>query len=287
MLTSSQQISLARLPPAYHPKISGGSNLAHQSGQTTANGIASPGTAGANALTSTTSGQLLTPRYFELCVNTGSSCQSLREIDVTRIPSDVEFFRWVRKSYEDLQGWRRRKRFCLRPKSMRFVYFGLEQSNKVHILSKDESYPPQDEIAAHRYHYTPCPTIPSGSLPMPSDAFIHYLQYCNLDVEVPPTQRIWLDRLPKKLKEPLVKASKTPDPNKFVEAWGVHIDEGLDATMALWTTIIALALGLGPLLGIYIHQTGDVQSATGIGSVILGIMAILWMCMQVDIGRNT
>lgn len=286
-LKGGQQIALTAPPFAHPSRDSGSLNYCSSLGEANSSGVASSRAASSYACKNTIPSQLLTPRFFELCVNTGSLCQSLREIDVTRISNDVEFFRWVRKSYQDLRGWRRHWRFCLRPKSMRFVYFGVEQGRKVHILSQDESYPPQDEIAAQRYIYTPCPTIPTGSLPMPSNAFIHYLQYCNLDVEVPPAQRIWLDRLPKKLKEPLMEASKNPDPNKFVEAWGVHIDEGLDATMALWTTIIALALGLGPLLGVYIHHTGDVQSATGIASVVLGIMAMLWMCMQVEIGRNT
>lgn len=124
-------------------------------------------------------------------------------------------------------------------------------------------------------------------MPMPSDAFIHYLQYCDLDTDVPSTQRIWLDRLPKKLKEPLVQTSTIVNSLDLAEAWGVHVDEGLDATMALWTTIIALAVSLGPCLGAYIYLTGDVQSATGVASVILGVMAMLWMCMQIDIGRNT
>lgn len=231
--------------------------------------------------------RLVVSQYFELCVNTGSLCQSLREIDVTRVSNDVELFRWIRKSYNELRGWRRHRRFCLRPKSIRFVYFGLEQRRKVHILSKDDSYPPEDEIWAGRYHYTPCPVIPKGSTPMPSDAFIHYLQYCNLDVDVLPTQRIWLDRLPKKLREPLVTGSATADSNALIEAWGVQVYEGVDAAMALWTTIVAITVALGPLLCGYISITGDVQSATSIGSVILGVMAMLWMCMQIDIGRNT
>lgn len=73
----------------------------------------------------------------------------------------------------------------------------------------------------------------------------------------------------------------------LVEAWGIHIIEGLDSTAVLWTTILVLLVTLGPLLGAYISTTGDVQSATGVASVVLGVIALLWMCMQVEIGRNT
>lgn len=231
--------------------------------------------------------RVLVPRYLEVCANTGSLRQSLREIDVTRFSGDIELFRWIRKSYAEMRGWRARRRFCLRPKAMRFVYFGLEQKDKVHILCKEESYPSQDDIKAEKYHYTPCPIRPKGSMPMPSDTFIHYLYYCNLDVDVLPTQRTWLERLPKKMREPLLNASTTTDGSTLVEAWGVHIIEGLDSTAVLWTTILVLFISLGPLLAAYISMTGDVQSATGVASVVLGVIAILWMCMQVEVGRNT
>ncbi|KAK3642116.1 hypothetical protein LTR56_010987 [Elasticomyces elasticus] len=229
----------------------------------------------------------LRPKFLELCVNTGNLCQSLGEIDATRISSDVELFRWVRKRYRDLRGWRMRSRFCLQPKTMRFVRFGLEQQKKVHILCEDESFPSEDDvIKARTYHYMPCPTNPRGSPPMPSNVFIHYLHYCNLDADVPTCQNIWLNRLPKKLEESVVAEARSAGSQALVEAWGVHIIEGIDGAAVLWTTIVTLLVGIVPLLGTYIAMTGDVQSATGLASLVAAVIAILMMCIQIDLGKN-
>lgn len=230
---------------------------------------------------------LFPSRYLELCVNTGSLRQSLRELDVTYFTSDSELFRWIRKSYTETRGSRVRRDFHLRPRSIRFVYFGLERRAKVHILCKDESFPPEDEVLAGRYHYTPCPLKPEGVMPMPSDAFIHYLNYCNLDAEVLPSQRTWLDRLPKKGQGPLMTTANATSDTELTEAWGVHIIEGVDRAAVLWAMIVVLTLSLVPLLAAYISLTGDVQSATGVASVVIGVWALLWMCLQIDIGRNT
>ncbi|KAK5711693.1 hypothetical protein LTR17_018274 [Elasticomyces elasticus] len=231
--------------------------------------------------------QTLLPRYLELCVNTGRLCQSLGEIDATRITSDAELFRWVRRRYRDLRGWRMRSRFCLRPKSIRFVRFGLEQQKKVHILCEKESFPSESDVKARTYHYMPCPMSPLGSPPMPSDAFIHYLHDCNLDGDDASRRSIWLNRLPKKLEESVVAQARSAGDQTLVEGWGVHVIEGIDGAAVLWTTIVALLVGIGPLLGSYIALTGDVQSATGIASLIVAIIAILMICMQIEIGRST
>lgn len=149
---------------------------------------------------------------------------------------------------------------------MRFVYFGVEQRDKVHILCRDESCPPREEVKEGRYHCTPCPMRPEGSMPMPSDTFVHYLHRCNLNVEVLPAQRIWLDR---NMKEPLVNTSNIAGGSTLVEAWGVHNIEGVDHLAVLWTIIALLVVTFGTLLGAYVSTF-----------VVLGTIAL--MCMQVE-----
>ena len=149
-------------------------------------GSPAPRTSNSATANSTNGTQLLVPKYLELCINTGKLSQSLCEIDVTRFSSDIELFRWIRRKYSETRGWRMHSRFCLRPKSMRFVYFKLEQKTKVHVLCRDESLPSQDDVSAGRYHCDPCPVKPEGTMPMPSDAFVHYLHYCNLNIDGPP-----------------------------------------------------------------------------------------------------
>ncbi|KAK5109262.1 hypothetical protein LTR85_003445 [Meristemomyces frigidus] len=229
----------------------------------------------------------LLPRYLELCVNTGSLCQTLSEIDVTRIASDIELFHWIRKRYKDLRGWRTQARFCLRPKSMKFVYFGLEKKQKVHILCDRESLPPEAEVIAERYHYAPCPPQPPEASPMPSNVFIHFLHYCKLEPDTGRAQKIWLDRLPKKVKESLAQQHQSQGLSTLVEAWGVHVIEGVDNVRMLWTVVLTLTVSLAPLLIAYIAITGKVQDATGIASLVVAVIAALWMCMQIEIGRNT
>ena len=67
----------------------------------------------------------------------------------------------------------------------------------------------------------------------------------------------------------------------------MHIIEGNDSVAMLRIVILVLIVSLTPLLGAYIAMTGDIQSATGIGPIVLAVSAALWVCMQVEIGRNT
>jgi len=67
----------------------------------------------------------------------------------------------------------------------------------------------------------------------------------------------------------------------------VHIIEGNDSVALLRIVILVLIVSLTPLLGAYIAMTGDVQSATRSGPIVLAVSAALWVCVQVEVGRNT
>lgn len=119
-------------------------------------------------------------------------------------------------------------------------------------------------------------------MPMPSHTFIHYLHDCDLDVELSHTQRIWLDRLPKKMKEPLVNTTNITGGSTLVEAWRLHIVEGVNHLAVLWTIIAALLVTFVTLLGAYASAKVDLQGSTGVASVVLGTIALLTMCIQVE-----
>ncbi|KAK3704684.1 ankyrin repeat [Vermiconidia calcicola] len=216
------------------------------------------------------------PKFLELCVNTGKLCQTLGETDVSAVWTDVQLFRTLRERYRKIRGWRIKRQFFLRPSDMDFVNFAFENKRRVHIYAK-ESFPPETAVGHGSYHYDPCPMQPCP--PMPSTAFIHWLHHCNLDKE--PMQRIWLDRLPKKLNEP-VESSRDPMPI----AWGMHVKEGADRAAIFWAMILMILVCIAPLVA-YLVCTRDVQSATGIASTILACVALLWMAMQVDIAKNS
>lgn len=157
---------------------------------------------------------------------------------------------------------------------MKFVAFGLENHMKVHIFRED-AYPSAQQVATQKWHYAPCPL--DSPLPMPSSAFIHYLYYCKDDDTGPSSPcRVWLDRLPKKMFESLL---RTSDP--LVHAFGIHIIEGWNITAVLWTLLSILTICLGPLVA-YVVKKGDVQGATGLGGVIVAILMFIWMAAKVS-----
>jgi hypothetical protein len=214
------------------------------------------------------------PRFLELCINTGKSCQSLGEIDLTRVICDDVLFAWIRKTYKEVRGpGRHWTQYLLKPVAMNFVSFGLENKEKVHIF-RENVYPPADDVAAKKWHYLPCPLEPP--LPMPSSAFIHYLCHCDEQKSMSTSKHIWLDRLPKKLVESLLRSS---DP--LAHAYGLHIVEGLNKSAALWTLFVVMSMCSGPLLG-YIIVTKDVQGVTGIGGLIVGTLTLVWMSATVS-----
>ncbi len=102
---------------------------------------------------------------------------------------------------------------------------------------------------------------------MPSSTFIHYLHHCNLDAW-PPT-RNWIDRLPKKLNGSLLTVL---EPMPF--AWGMHVEEGPNLAAIFWTMLVVILVSLGSLSA-YVVYKKDVQSATGVGSLVLTVTGLL------------
>ncbi|KAF2437769.1 hypothetical protein P171DRAFT_172271 [Karstenula rhodostoma CBS 690.94] len=220
--------------------------------------------------TAGSSNSLVVPRFLELCINTGKSCQSLGEIDLTRVTCDEVLFAWVRKRYREVRGPRRHwTQYLYKPVAMKFVSFGLEsEKGKVHIF-QENAYPTAQHVATQTWHYWPCPLEPP--LPMPSSAFIHYLCYCGENANSRSKKPVWLPRLPKKLEESLLRST---DP--LAHAFGLHIVEGLNRTAILWTLFVVMTVCSGPLLG-YVIATRDVQGATGIGGLIVAVLTLVCM----------
>jgi hypothetical protein len=259
-----------QIPSAAHLVNGIGSAVGRPCGSSTPS---SSDTAGMQSAVDSLSSKIV-PKFLELCINTGKSCQSLGEIDLTRVHCDEVLFAWIRKKYKEVRGPRKHwTQYLLRPVAMKFVSFGLENKEKVHVFQED-MYPTAQHIAAQTWHYWPCPLEPP--LPMPSSAFIHHLWYCKDKVDTNIRNPVWLPRLPKKLEESLL---RSPDP--LVHAFGLHIIEGLNRTAILWTLFGVLVVCSGPLLG-YIIVTKDVQGVTGIGGLIVATLTLVWMSAMVS-----
>ena len=206
----------------------------------------------------------LTPKFFELCVNTGEFSKTLGEIDVTRVTSDVPFFKLVRQRYRDIRGHRIKKHYLLKPIGMRFVHFGLENGHRVSIL-KDNSFPSKEDVS--QYHYTPCDDDP----PMPSDTFMHLMK-CSREA----SRYDWSHRLPKKLFTSITRSRET-----LPKGWGVHIFEGPDYVNVYFTIICVLSVCTA-LVVTYVVMTKDVSGAAGIGSCLVAVVTLLWMAMKIE-----
>lgn len=213
-------------------------------------------------------------QYVEICVNTGKHFQRLAEIDVANHKTDGELFRWIRKRYGELRGWRTKWQYFLRPQAMSYVEFALDRKQKVHIYQPKDAYPPQAEIDAGRYMYNMPPP------PIPSNTFIHYLRECDLNNYSGSQDNEILEIIAKKLD---TRVSDHPSLSK--KAYGMLVHEGPDVTAILWTMTIMVVVMCGPLIAFTVI-TKDVQSATGLAAAALAVVTLLWMGMQVDRGMN-
>jgi hypothetical protein len=213
-------------------------------------------------------------QYVELCVNTGQHYQRLAEIDVARHKTDADLFRWIRKRYGELRGWRTKWQYFLRPQSMSYVEFALDRKQKVHIYQFKDAYPPKAELDAGRYMYNMPPP------PIPSNTFIHYLRECDLDSYSGSQDNEILEIIAKKLDTRV-----SDHPSLSIKAYGMLVHEGPDVTAILWTMAILVVVVCVPLIA-FIVVTKDIQSATGLAAAAFAIVTLLWMGMQVDRGMN-
>ena len=125
--------------------------------------------------------------------------------------------------------------------------------------------PPVEEVSSERYHYYPCPL----EMKYPSHLFMHCF---NNPGDHAPFQA--LNQLPKKLKRELRhhrdQLSTKIEP---VIGWGVYIGEGLDWAMITLAFSAGLAFSVVTSI-IYGSVKNDVQGGTGLGALMVSIVAI-------------
>ncbi|KFZ13622.1 hypothetical protein V501_03613 [Pseudogymnoascus sp. VKM F-4519 (FW-2642)] len=201
-------------------------------------------------------------KFLELCVNSGKFLKTLGEIDVSSVNTDGEFFSTVREHYLRLRSFRARF-WLLKPVSVSYVRFSVEDRCRVGILHKPVALPPQIEVDEKRYHYDPCPL--ENELPISSDLFLHYLFSCS----IPSRHLIWLPRIPRKLDHSIF-ASTAP----VSYGWGVHIDEGPDYLKVFILNLVILGVSgaAAALWDIYRH---DFQGAMGFAAWIIMLLNTL------------
>ncbi|MCJ1380772.1 hypothetical protein MMC17_003881 [Xylographa soralifera] len=205
-----------------------------------------------------------TPKFLEVCVNTGKWHRSLGEIDITRVSCDSELFALVKQRYDEVRG-HRTKLFFLEPVKVDWVQFSLEERHRVGIMLHPMAVPPKREVDNHNYDYTPCPLKPLP--PIPNNVFMHHLNDPG-----PHRRPTWLHRLPKKMNHSLLNSSE-----ELVTGWGLHIIEGPN-WVAIWTAAFCVTFVSGVVSTLWSVLRNDVSGGFGIGSWLvsastLGMMA--------------
>ena len=141
----------------------------------------------------------------------------------------------------------------------------MEGWANVGILSRPEetALPPREEIEAKNYEYAPCPL--TDLPPMPSNILLHFLNSPNSRRHI---NNIWMQRLLKKLSQSIF---ATGSPVSF--GWGIHIVDGLDERKITRVLLLGILVAFA-VTGVWGAVERDVQGATGLGSLLMGAMAI-------------
>jgi hypothetical protein len=151
-----------------------------------------------------------------------------------------------------------------------FQKFTVEDFHRVDILYEPPIVPPEAEVLARNYEYTPCPLIPQ--LPISPNSFLHYLE-CHA-TEGSLRGRKWLNRLPKKLERSLLDLRRSTEIDKDVVGWGIYIIEG--PNMVVITLLTAIMVGISGVVSLtYSLARKDVSSGFAIGAWIVTFWAAL------------
>lgn len=182
-------------------------------------------------------------KYLELCVNVGKYETKLAEIQVptpssatdSTICTDAFLFRKIYDRYHALrkQTWHR---FLFRPAGVRFVHFGVQTEARVNFFAADP-LPTEEVVAAKQYEFNLQPPVPP---PIDSRTFLHY--FWNHNKHVQSTSARYVERLPKKLGESLVRSIGV---DELKEGWGIHVVERPNKAVICWALVLVLLASFG------------------------------------------
>ncbi|KAE8363618.1 hypothetical protein BDV27DRAFT_158635 [Aspergillus caelatus] len=127
---------------------------------------------------------------------------------------------------------------------------------------KTRTIPPEAEVKAKRYIYKPVPMEDVEFVDIPLQ---HLLK------PGPHTDTFWLNRFPKKIREPLIRLPG--DDGQRIIGWGIRINECLNWSMILFSIfLILLAIGVSVVL--YATITADNSSAFAFGAFMVAMITV-------------
>jgi hypothetical protein len=195
-------------------------------------------------------------------VNTGEFQKQLAEIDVSSVTSDGQLFHLIRQRYHDVRRFRVNY-FLLRPVDVHFVQFSVEDRYRVGICATPMAIPSETDMKTRGYTYNPYPLDPP--LPIPTEAFLHYLS------KPDPHKRLsWGKRIPQKLGSSIL----LQPPDDLVIGWGLHIIEALNKVTVLLCVLAGVTVS-GIIATAWSIARDDVQGGFGIGAWVSSVLAIV------------
>ncbi|KAF7945001.1 uncharacterized protein EAE97_005634 [Botrytis byssoidea] len=180
---------------------------------------------------------------LEFCTNAGENLKKLGEINLVGTKLDEDMFKRTREKDYDLRGaWS--KLWLLKPASVYFVRFSVEQRYRVGILQKPLSLPPEVE------------------LPVTENVIFHYLNCTN-----PTGILFWMRKVARKCNTSILDNGAAPI--------GIHIDEGPNYKVIFCINFVAQVIG-GIIALAWSLAKGDFHGAFGFASwFIASVNAIL------------
>ncbi|KAF1994374.1 hypothetical protein P154DRAFT_585859 [Amniculicola lignicola CBS 123094] len=229
---------------------------------------------GAQSSTTSAQGTTSTPRYLAICTSSGGIYKTLSELDISPLKSDSELFLAVADIYRKSSTAHSLWKLLLRPVSVEFIHLTVWDlhSAYISIFDRPQSIPPDSNP-----DYTFAPRTLAPLPPVPPELFIHYMRKHKhpRSSTHPP---IWSPRLPARTAKRLI------DCDVGTYGWGIYIAEGPNRLFVFW--MVMLSVGCSILLSaLWARLKGDVQGATGLGSLVLGVHSVVMAAFMFKFGE--
>ena len=205
--------------------------------------------------------------YLLMCIPQHQYATKLLQPQISAIRSDQDFFLLLRSNYRQMRGQIRRLLSLKALRSIKFVQLEMYKSELVDIRKQDD-LPPEDKKNEYRYNPVPAEIIP----PVGENHMLHLINHPTHAEE----DGFVLDRIPKKLKEPL---HVCPSRGTGL-GWGIYFIEGWQVSII---TIVAFAVLLAGSLAFLICWSvlkHDIQGASGVAAYIIAFLGLAIGSMQ-------
>lgn len=216
------------------------------------------------------------PRFFELCVDIDFLHVRLGEINLGPrqalgngspfVQTDAELFKRIKSQYDAIRSnvW---SRFLYKPANIQFVQFHLTPgaANRIGMYGESPAIPPVDEVKQGNYHYHECPL--NIMPPIDRRTFLHYMN--DYKSHEKPTQSLFLNRLPKKLRDSMLRQCQQDSLNL---GWGVHVIEGPNKPLVSMIVLAIIVLSFVVSV-LYAVIAGSSESGFGIGQWLVACLS--------------